>query len=65
MSQRAPRQAWNDQRTDEFVQRTEESFREIRAEIRNLRGKIDRRSDITLGAMLTGFVGLIVTHFIG
>jgi hypothetical protein len=92
------RQTWNDERMDEFAGRTEENFKEVRAEIRDtrtelrveiqevrtelkgdirdLRGemngrfakledKFDRRFDILLGAMATGFVGLIVTHFIG
>jgi hypothetical protein len=78
---------WNDHRVDDFAERTEENFREVRSELRDLRaeirgiekclrgetdrhfakleGRTDRRSDITLGAMLTGFIGLIVTHFIG
>jgi hypothetical protein len=56
---------WNDQRTDEFAERTEENFREIRGEIRDLREKIDRRSDLIAGAMISGFVGLIIAHFIG
>lgn len=83
----ATRPAWSDQRLDDFARRTEENFREMRGEIRDLRseilgteqnlrreanrhfakleGRTDRRSDIALGAVLTGFVGLIVTHFIG
>jgi hypothetical protein len=60
---RAP--TWNDQRTDEFAERTEENFRELHREIRDLRDKIDRRWDIASAAMITGFVGLIISHFIG
>jgi hypothetical protein len=88
------RQTWNDQRMDEFAERTEGNFREVRAEtrdtrtelrneirgvrtelkeeIRDLRGemngrfaRIERRFDVMFGAMITGFVGLIVSHFIG
>lgn len=72
----APRQAWNDERMDEFAQRTEENFREIRAEIKSetqsLRTEmnerfdgIERRFDILFGAMATGLVAAIVQHFIG
>jgi hypothetical protein len=70
------RQTWNDARMDEFSRRTESSFTEVRAEVRDLRGemnerfakledKFDRRFDVMLGAMVTGFVGLIVSHFLG
>ena len=66
---------------DEFAQRTEENFREVRAEIRGveiggLRGemnqrfarledKIDRRFNILFGALATGFVAAVVQHFLG
>jgi hypothetical protein len=92
------RPTWNDQRMDEFADRTEENFREVRREVRDevhglrteLRGEIrgvrselkgdirdlrgemnerfanlERRFDIMIGAMATGFVGLIISHFIG
>jgi hypothetical protein len=65
MTPEATRPAWNDERTDELAERTEESFRDVRGELRELRDRIDRRSDIILGAMTTGFVGLIIAHFIG
>jgi hypothetical protein len=65
MTPEATRPAWNDERTDELAERTEESFRDVRGELRELRDRIDRRSDITLGAMTTGLVGLIIAHFIG
>jgi hypothetical protein len=61
----APPPTWNDQRTDEFAERTEENFREVRREIRDLRDKIDRRSDVAWTAVITTFVGLIIAHFIG
>jgi hypothetical protein len=60
-----PPPTWNDQRTDEFADRTEENFREVHREIRDLRDKIDRRWDIASAAMIAGFVGLIISHFIG
>jgi hypothetical protein len=65
---------------DEFASRTEESFREVRAEIKDevrglrtemngrfvsLEAKIDRRFDILFGALATGFVGAVVSHFLG
>jgi hypothetical protein len=28
-------------------------------------GKTDRHFEMTMGALITGFVGLIITHFIG
>jgi hypothetical protein len=65
MTPEATRPAWNDERTDELAERTEESLRDVRGELRELRDRIDRRSDIILGAMTTGFVGLIIAHFIG
>jgi hypothetical protein len=65
MTPEATRPAWNDERTDELAERTKESFRDVRGELRELRDRIDRRSDIILGAMTTGFVGLIIAHFIG
>jgi len=76
------RASWNDERLDEFAERTEQNFREVRAEIRgletHLRGEMDqrfdrvegrfdrveRRFDLMFGAMITGVVGLIVTHFV-
>jgi hypothetical protein len=45
---------------------------ELKGEIRDLRtemngrfARIERRFDVMFGAMITGFVGLIVSHFIG
>lgn len=74
------RATWNDQRMDEFAQRTEENFREVRKEIRDtrreLRGEMNdrfeklestfnRRFDILFGALATGFIGALVSHFLG
>lgn len=70
------RQAWNDERMDEFAQRTEANFREVRAEIKSetqgLRTEmnerfngIERRFDILYGAMATAFIGAVVAHFLG
>jgi hypothetical protein len=77
------RQAWNDERMDEFAERTEENFKEVRCEIRGVRtelkgeirdlrtemngrfARVERRFDVMFGAMITGFVGLIISHFIG
>lgn len=76
----ASRQAWTDERMDEFAQRTEENFREVRAEVRgevqglraemngrfaSLEAKLDRRFDILFGALATGFIAAVVQHFIG
>jgi hypothetical protein len=60
-----PPPTWNDHRTDEFAERTEENFREVRREIRDLRDKIDRRSDVAWTAVITTFGGLIIAHFVG
>jgi hypothetical protein len=74
------RQTWNDARMDEFAQRTEENFKEVRAEIKSetqglrtemnerfalLEAKLDRRFDILFGALATGFIAAVVQHFIG
>ena len=63
------RQAWNDERMDEFSKRTEENFREVRAEMNvrfaGLESKLDRRFDILFGALATGFIGAVVSHFLG
>lgn len=70
------RQAWNDERMDEFAQRTEKNFREVRAEIKaetqGLRTEmnerfngIERRFDILFGALATGFIGAVAAHFLG
>lgn len=71
---------WNDARLDEFAQRTEENFREVRTEIRDevgglrnemnnrfarLEAKIEQRFNILFGALATGFVAAVVQHFIG
>lgn len=72
----ATRDNWNDERMDEFARRTESNFAEVRTEIRDLRAemnqrflnfeeKFDRRFDLMFGAMITGFVGLVISHFIG
>lgn len=73
------RQTWNDARMDEFAERTDENFREVRAEIRTevaglrsemnhrfatLEGSINRRFDILFGALATGFIGAVVSHFL-
>jgi hypothetical protein len=65
MADQMPQHAWSDGRVDEFAGRTDVGLREVRCELRDLREKIDRRSDIELGVMATGLVGLIVAHFIG
>jgi hypothetical protein len=103
------RPTWNDQRMDEFAERTEQNFREVRADIRATRTEartelhdeirgikselreeikdvktelkgdiqelrveingrfagIERRFDILFGALATGFVGALVSHFLG
>jgi hypothetical protein len=59
------RRGWSEGRADEFAERTEASLREVRGEVRDLREKIDRRSDIALGVMTASLVGLIVSHFVG
>jgi hypothetical protein len=70
------RQTWNDERMDEFAARTEESFKDLRAEIkgevRGLRTEmnerftgIEQRFNILFGALATGFVGAVVSHFLG
>lgn len=76
----ASRQAWTDERMDEFAQRTEENFREMRAEIKtevqglrvemngrfaHLEASINRRFDILFGALATALVAAVVQHFIG
>jgi hypothetical protein len=70
------RTTWSDERMDEFAERTEQNFREVRAEIRSetqgLRTEmnerfagIERRFDILFGALATGFIAAVVQHFIG
>jgi hypothetical protein len=76
----ATRSKWTDERMDEFAQRTEESFKDVRAELKSeiggLRGemnqrfarledKMDRSFNILFGALATGFVAAVVQHFIG
>lgn len=61
---------------DEFAQRTEANFREVRAEIKSetqgLRTEmnerfngIEQRFDVLFAALATGFVAAVVQHFIG
>jgi hypothetical protein len=76
----ATRSKWTDERMDEFAQRTEESFKDVRAELKSeiggLRGemnqrfarledKMDRSFNILFGALATGFVAAVLEHFIG
>jgi len=67
---------WNDARLDEFAQRTDENFREVRNEIREevggLRDEmnarfagIEQRFNILFGALAAGFVAAVVRHFLG
>jgi hypothetical protein len=60
---------------DEFAERTEENFREVRKEIREvemgLRAEmntrfagIEQRFNILFGALATGFVAAVVQHFL-
>jgi hypothetical protein len=66
---------WNDQRMDEFAERTEENFREVRREIREVEtglrtemnarfAGIEQRFNILFGALATGFVAAVVQHFL-
>jgi hypothetical protein len=66
---------WNDQRMDEFANRTEENFREVRKEIREVEtglrtemnarfAGIEQRFNILFGALATGFVAAVVQHFL-
>jgi hypothetical protein len=79
--------AWTDERMDEFAERTEENFKEVRREIRDTRGElrselqteirglrtemngrfagIEQRFNILFGALATGFIGAVVSHFLG
>lgn len=90
----ATRRTWNDGRMDEFTERTEENFKEVRREIRDARtelrgdiqdvdaelkgeinalrgemngrfGGIEQRFNILFGALATGFVGAVISHFLG
>jgi chromosome segregation ATPase len=76
----ATRSKCTDERMDEFAQRTEESFKDVRAELKSeiggLRGemnhrfarledKIDRSFNILFGALATGFVAAVAQHFLG
>jgi len=72
----ASRANWNDKRLDEFAQRTDENFREVRTEIgglrremdsrfANLEAKIEQRFNILFGALAAGFVAAVAQHFIG
>jgi hypothetical protein len=63
----------------EVRQETRDLGKELRAETNMLRGemnqrfdsvdrrfdRLDTRFDVILGAMVAGFVGLIITHFVG
>jgi hypothetical protein len=75
----ATRSKWTDERMDEFAQRTEESFKDVRTELKSeiggLRGemnqrfarledKMDRSFNILFGALATGFVAAVVQHFL-
>jgi hypothetical protein len=75
----ATRSKWTDERMDEFAQRTEESFKDVRAELKSeiggLRGemnqrfarledKMDRSFNILFGALATGFIAAVVQHFL-
>jgi hypothetical protein len=75
----ATRSKWTDERMDEFAQRTEESFKDVRAELKSeiggLRGemnqrfvrledKMDRSFNILFGALATGFVAAVAQHFL-
>ncbi len=74
------RQRWDDERMDEFAARTEENFKDVRVEIMDevrglrtemnwrfasLEAKIEQRFNILFGALATGFVGAVVSHFLG
>jgi hypothetical protein len=68
----ATESTWTDERMDDFARRSETSSTEVRDEIRDLRSEMngrfaqmERRFDVMFGAMITGFVGLILSHFIG
>lgn len=50
---------------DEFAQRTDANFREVRAEMHAGFERIERRLDIFSGALATGFIGAVVAHFLG
>lgn len=65
---------------DEFAQRTEENFREVRKELRQvetglrtemngrfatLESKIEQKFNILFGALATGFVAAVIQHFLG
>jgi hypothetical protein len=75
----ATRSKWTDERMDEFAQRTEESFKDVRTELKSeiggLRGemnqrfarledKMDRSFNILFGALATGFVAAVAQHFL-
>jgi hypothetical protein len=75
----ATRSKWTDERMDEFAQRTEESFKDVRAELKSeigglqgemnqrfarLEDKMDRSFNILFGALATGFVAAVAQHFL-
>lgn len=55
------RQAWNDERLDEFARRMENDIKQIEA-------GIDRRRNILLSAVAGGLIALVgaaATHYLG
>jgi hypothetical protein len=93
-SMESTRPTWSDHRMDDFAERTERSFREVKAglhatrtefhdEIKDVKTEvksdiqalrvemngrfagIERRFDILFGALATGLIGAVVSHFLG
>ena len=82
-----PKRAWTDERMDEFAERTERNFKEVRRELRDTRTEvrhelqteirglrtemngrfagIEQRFNILFGVLATGFIGAVVSHFLG
>jgi hypothetical protein len=42
-----------------------DEIRDLKTEMKGRFARIERRFDLMFGAMITGFVGLIISHFLG
>jgi hypothetical protein len=54
------REAWTDERLDDLNKKVDDGFKDMREELRALRGEISHLTYGLIGTMLVGFLGTIV-----
>ena len=72
MAVMAPREAWTDERLDDLKEHMDEGFREVKAEMRGVKGEVrdlrasmEAKFDRLTYTLIAALIGLLATRYLG